>query len=374
MSVLLSLDELKRLMRRIEFNRTDYELLCDLIKKAEEHGTLERRRLSRLSKLSSRLLDEFLKERLVRSLSLDGLKKAASSTTWGVDGSCQLLKGFDDCWFAFLSAARVYMPEGIYGDIIAKVGGWIEPIRTPEDREASKKATLIMMRMEMEQMRNVSREADTIAAEKAYLVIDGPIVDPPWLTDENYIAERVKVINECLSKGIIVIGFVKRPFGRLFLSYARENIDEHGIIDNYTSDISLLSPLMYMAMREKRTKLVMTSPLEMSAANEVSPAYRRYEDEGLRVHYCYYKFGFRRRVYRLEIAGLDDLTEKEILRTFADAVRTLAGLTPPGVEYPLPVLLAHNKCNIRRGAAETLYYEIITRALAQDTTLAWLSL
>jgi len=296
MSVLLSLDELKRLMRRIEFNRTDYELLCDLIKKAEEHGTLERRRLSRLSKLSSRLLDEFLKERLVRSLSLDGLKKAASSTTWGVDGSCQLLKGFDDCWFAFLSAARVY------------------------------------------------------------------------------IAERVKVINECLSKGIIVIGFVKRPFGRLFLSYARENIDEHGIIDNYTSDISLLSPLMYMAMREKRTKLVMTSPLEMSAANEVSPAYRRYEDEGLRVHYCYYKFGFRRRVYRLEIAGLDDLTEKEILRTFADAVRTLAGLTPPGVEYPLPVLLAHNKCNIRRGAAETLYYEIITRALAQDTTLAWLSL
>ena len=33
----------------------------------------------------------------------------------------------------------------------------------------------------------------------------------------------------------------------------------------------------------------------------------------------------------------------------------------PGQDYPAPIFLAHQKCNIREGCAEVLYEEIITK-------------
>ncbi|MHA1331036.1 MAG: hypothetical protein ACTSR2_08165, partial [Candidatus Hodarchaeales archaeon] len=40
-----------------------------------------------------------------------------------------------------------------------------------------------------------------------------------------------------------------------------------------------------------------------------------------------------------------------------------------GHHYPLPVFLAQNKCNIRTGAAEVLYEEIMTRGGKTDPQL-----
>jgi len=43
------------------------------------------------------------------------------------------------------------------------------------------------------------------------------------------------------------------------------------------------------------------------------------------------------------------------------AVKISALWTFPGQNWPLPVMMAHYKCNIRRGCAEVLYDEMITR-------------
>jgi len=376
-----SIEELKRLIRRIEFDKTDYELLCDLIERAEELGTVERKRLERLSKTSSKLSDIFLNKRLILPLNIDpgDIKEAASCSAWGVDGSCQVLKGFGDSWFVFLSAARVHMCQGLYGDVIIRVGGEIKRIEVPEDREAGRIATELMMHMEVKQIQNVAREATQYASGKAHLVIDGPIIDPPWLADEDYVAKRVKAIEKCLAGGITVVGFVKRPYGHAFLSQLRESEElKDGLgelIKSYRSDVSLLAPLMYAAMKKTKSELIITIPLEMPASvGTFIPAHETYEKHGLKVYYCYYKFGLRRNVYRLEIAEAETRRisdESELIEIFRNTAITMAGLTPPGIEYPLPVLLAHDKCNIRRGAAETLYYDIIARALAQGMTALW---
>ena len=384
MSTSISLEELKRLIRRIEFDKTDYELLCDLIEKAKELGAVEQKRLNRLSKTSSKLSKIFLDKHLILPLSPnpDDIEEAASCSVWGVDGSCQILKGFGDSWFVFLSAARVHMRKGIYGDVVIRVGGEIKRIEVPEDREAGKIATELMMHMEVKQIWNIGREAAPSTSGKAYLVIDGPIVDPPWLASEDYVAKRVKAIEKCLAKGITVVGFVKRPYGHIFLSQLKEREEFKGnsseLIKDYRSDLSLLAPLMYAAMRRTDCKLMMTIPLRMpTSAGTVIPAHETYEKHGLKVYYCYYKFGLRRNVYRLEIAeaGTKRISdERELIDIFRNIAITMAGLTPPGIEYPLPVLLAHDKCNIRKGAAETLYYEIIARALARGMTALWFRL
>ncbi|MEM2399154.1 MAG: hypothetical protein QXW55_04255 [Candidatus Bathyarchaeia archaeon] len=46
--------------------------------------------------------------------------------------------------------------------------------------------------------------------------------------------------------------------------------------------------------------------------------------------------------------------------------------TPPGMDEPLLISIAHNKCNVRRGAAETIYYEIMARALSEGNIHLWL--
>jgi hypothetical protein len=44
----------------------------------------------------------------------------------------------------------------------------------------------------------------------------------------------------------------------------------------------------------------------------------------------------------------------------------------PGMDEPLPIILAHNKCNVRRGTAETIYYEIMAKALSEGNLHLWL--
>ena len=52
--------------------------------------------------------------------------------------------------------------------------------------------------------------------------------------------------------------------------------------------------------------------------------------------------------------------------TVLQAVKATNIWTYPGQDYPLPVILAHEKCNIREGCAQVLYEEIITKSRTVD--------
>jgi hypothetical protein len=49
-----------------------------------------------------------------------------------------------------------------------------------------------------------------------------------------------------------------------------------------------------------------------------------------------------------------------------DVLQAVRAWSVPGQNAPLPVLAAHLRCNIRRGAAEFLYRELLTRALTWE--------
>jgi hypothetical protein len=63
------------------------------------------------------------------------------------------------------------------------------------------------------------------------------------------------------------------------------------------------------------------------------------------------------------------LSTYEKIMSLISEVWTLAGTT-----QPLPIIIAHNKCNVRKGAADSLYNEIISRMAAIDELISKASL
>ena len=78
-------------------------------------------------------------------------------------------------------------------------------------------------------------------------------------------------------------------------------------------------------------------------------------------------------MYRVEYVSFEKLGEEKLMKRF-NRMMSLINLvwTLPGMEEPLPIILAHTKCNVRRGAAETIYYEIMARALSEGSLHLWL--
>ena len=69
-------------------------------------------------------------------------------------------------------------------------------------------------------------------------------------------------------------------------------------------------------------------------------------------------------VLRLDIPLLDPLeNNSKADEIVLQAVKATDTWTYPGQEYPLPIILAHEKCNIREGCAQVLYEEIITNLM-----------
>jgi len=374
-----SLEELKRIVRRIEFNKTSPELLLDLISKARSLGSEERRSIKRILYHSKNLSKILLENELIIPISIkqEAIKKLSGIPTWAVDGSNQVIKGLRDEWFVFLSASRVFMPKGMQGKVEFRVGGDIQKIKALDDAMARSKATNLMMLMEIEQIGEAYRDARKLGINDALLIIDGPIIDPPQLSREEYVRQRVKVIKKCLSIGFTFLGFVKRPYGRPFLSFL-EKMSFEGISHSksYISDVTILNPILFLAIckENKSSRVIITRPQEMPILKEPPfSTYQVYKKLGLNIYYCYYKFDLRSGVYRLELASTEEFNDNKLLRIFNGVIPVIYALTPPGMKFPLPILIAHDKCSIRKGAAETLYYEIITRTLVQEMSMPWIS-
>jgi hypothetical protein len=86
----------------------------------------------------------------------------------------------------------------------------------------------------------------------------------------------------------------------------------------------------------------------------------------------YKKFGIKQ-VYRIyltihgrgTILGVEYFAEEEeSVEIGAKICSAIRAWGIPGIKIPLPVLAAHRRCNIKRGSAEYLYRELLTRALS----------
>lgn len=362
----ISLKELKRIIRKIEFNKTEHQLLIQLIEEATKVGEEERERVENMYKTSLKIFKELSIKNMFfyEALRKEQLKKVPVGS---VDGSFQVTGGIGGRWYAVIGVAQVIAPNGFTLAPKIKVGGMVKTIKANEEREAKSIATKIMMMAENKAILDIVRE---LRAKKAYLMIDGPIIDPPALLDKEYIDYRVDVLEECLDNDIIPIGFVKRVASKNFINILKGMIPQ-GLFIDYTTDLELLFSILNMAMREQEAKYVYLKPVYYGKGvygeySMLSRVYKEYENRGLRLYYTYFKPNLRSRVYRIEVASFKNLDEKALIQLYKEIIGLMNLWILPGLNIPLPIILAHSKCNIRKGAAETLYYEIISRMVSQE--------
>ena len=263
---ILSLEELKRLIRKIEFNKTEPELLIELVNKAKTIGEGERNRLRQLTKKSLDILKTMRNNNLlyVVDADRDTLRNLKSSPLGAVDGSFQVTGGKGGLWYIVLGVSQIIAEKGFTLSPIIKVDGAVEPIEAIDDADAKRKAEKLMMLAEIKAMLKV---AEYLRKERnAYLLIDGPIIDPPLLLDKGYIDERVSALKFCVENNVTVIGFVKRIMGKNYLNFLK-NTFESDVFEDYVNDLDLLASTLFSALRETRRALY-TKPIKYNEGLE----------------------------------------------------------------------------------------------------------
>jgi len=370
-----SIEELKRIIRRMEFNKTEHELLTELVHKAIRAGEGEKERLKHINKKSHELFKLLKDKGVFRQIKGDGdeVEKLRKASIGAVDGSFQVVGGVGGRWYILLGIAQVIAEGGFTLQPTIIVDGSIEPLDSVDESRIHQLAEVTMMLGEINALRRITdRLGDK---HESYVLIDGPIIDPPLYYDEKYIEERVGALRLCYERNMNVVGFVKRVMGKNFLNYLGKEDGKENLTD-FTNDLDLLSTVMFNAVKSE-VHPIYTRPINYEEGCEIGDritlTYNAYKNKGLNVYYSYYKPSLRGRIFRVEYASFKPLEEQELLEKFSQIMCLINQVwTLPGMDEPLPIMIAHNKCNVRRGAAETIYYEIMAKALSEGKMHLWL--
>jgi hypothetical protein len=358
--------DIAELKKRMDFNLTEPEVLVKLVEDARSKGEKAQEDMRRLREISSKILNIFEeKGLLLKGDILDKVEFYEKRTTIGIDGSFQLVGGAGGIWYAPISVTRIIFENG-FGDQPRVDIFWadIQEINETEDNPNPKgDASLRMLIAESKAIFNWGAQD-----KQSFVFIDGPIVDPPAEGDEDYIKDRCEGIKKCLEKSI-VIGCVKRSRDRFYIKYL-ENLfsnDQLKIKDNLSKFLTDQHLMLYIFSHVRArgyTGSVFTKWIDVSSANKTYELYKKY---GVYIVCLFFQKNKVSPVLRLDIPllnppGDNHKTDKVVLQ----AVKATDRWTYPGQDYPLPVILAHEKCNIREGCAQVLYEEIITKSRTTD--------
>jgi len=345
--------------RRMDFNLTEPETLVKLVEDAQEKGEKAQKDMNRLRKLSSGLTDLFEEEGLLRKESVLEKIILGYKSTVGIDGSFQLVGGVGGKWYAPISVARVIFPDGVGSK--PRVDIFWARIEEIEERDfkPEQKASVMMLTGESKAILDWG-----ISNNQAIVFVDGPIVDPPWCSNSSYIKFRCNAIRKCLQKSL-VIGCVKRSRDRFF---AEELIDskraKKKTLNNFPSDQHLMAYIFANVRYRGYHGPIHTKWIDISNAEYAN---KLYKENGIRIFCFFFQKSVSSQVLRLDVPFLGGSEKTAVIdKKMVEVAKAVSDWTYPGQDYPVPVFLAHEKCNIREGCAEVLYDEIMTRSKSVD--------
>jgi len=351
----MSWERISDIKKRMEYNLTEPETLIKLVYDAINKGEKVQGDMNRLQKNAEKIVTYLEKESF--------FKKKIHEINYpiravGIDGSFQLVGGAGGQWFSPISVARIIFDQGLGTQPEVDVfWAGIEEIEEKDDPKPNIAATMKMLIVEGTALLNWG----TLGKE-AIVFIDGPVVDPPVFSigGREYVKDRCKALNKCLEKSIL-IGIVKR---------SRDNFIRDGIIKKipklknilyqYPSDQHLMAYLFSTIRMEEYNGPIYTNFIKVSESNTL---YKEYNKNNIDVYVSFFQKDTMSQVIRLDFSiekekNIDDVFNKSIKATY-DWIY-------PYQNYPLPIILAHNKCNIREGCAQVLYEEILTRSMSTD--------
>jgi hypothetical protein len=282
----------------------------------------------------------------------------------GIDSSRQLPFRILSTYYCPITSAIVYF-DGINSKMIfdpnAPCKLFEETNLTPE--EALRKVEEEMYRCEVLAITRVSSSTlfkSAIGKKEILVMIDGPIIDPPnKKLYDGYVQERANALLACKESGALVIGCVKSLEGYHFLNFLKSQkyLQELATVAEGFGQDPQLIPFLFSTLYSKGLMLE-TIPIKITEPKELIDEYK--------------KFGIKQ-VYRIyltihgrgTILGVEYFAEEEeSVEIGAKICSAIRAWGIPGIKIPLPVLAAHRRCNIKRGSAEYLYRELLTRALS----------
>ena len=359
----------RKMKEMLDVQRSEPELVRRLLEKALQRERERETLYSILRAAGSTVYEEMRSRGMLHKP--PGLR--GSPACYGVDGSRQVVGGRLGRYYILLSTAIVSLPRGLDSARAEAVFPGVDIVEVVDPTGASIEpaAEAALMVLETLTLRKL------VGAEPGVVFIDGPVVDPPSRLDpgtavqavmrlldappeealrvvEEYHGIRARVVAGLVEQGHTVVGVVKR-IGRVYLlagHLARLGIaDASGIGDE---DLVLA---LVAAAKARGDGVFYTEPVE--ATSLPSDVYRDYLGAGLHVYASYTFSPYTLRPYRVEVAVPRDAEPRGAVER---AIAAAQGLTLPGQSLPLPVVLAHEKTRIRRGLAQLVYREVLTRA------------
>jgi len=353
-------ENIYELLRRYEFNRTEPETLKGLVEEAVKKGEEARREQEQLRQISRDILGELNQAGFIADVDLGGMEEITGQCAAGVDGSFQPVGGVGGKWYVPMSCALVSFPKGIQDAPVVEVDSHIEVIQEEQHRSIHAMSSEKMLQVET---KAILRWA--MRNEVSTLFIDGPIVDPPLCDQNDYVEYRCKAIKECLKRNITVVGCVKRAKDVHLKGYLQSKVlqqpNQQSRLKRFPTDLQLVAFLFAHCWRQggRQEKGIYSRPVDVSGATQV---YRLYRDHGVRIFSTFVQKNVGQQILRLDLpfaeAMLSD--EKDLSRHCTEAVRRTFAWSYPQHNIPLPIFIAHSKCEIRKGCAEVLYQEILT--------------
>lgn len=371
-----TINSLRDKIRRIEYSKTPYKLLIDLITESRERAEEYYKEFKNTKKELKDILSILIKKEIVKKLPYNNkekLRKFSNIPTAGIDGSRQIIGGALGRYYILLSAGISNFPSGInkeclmeYSDV--KIISYTDPagelvFSIGED---------LMLELETKAIYHyINNLASKI--QECYLLLDGPLVDPPRFPiggGKKYIEYRSKALLNCIQRDpkIFIIGYNKRVMGNYFNKYIERELDRKL---NITSDFDFLS-LLFLILRHKvgSNYIFYTKPIRITDIVHNQNIYKEYEKNGVDIYSFYASFGPINPVFKVDfIPSLEEEEEDKILQKVEDILLFLRTSTYPEMRYPLQIITAHEKISIRKGVAEILYNEIITRVHSSDEEL-----
>jgi len=357
------------------YQETSYDTLLKLQQSAIEKGKNLAERSESRELLLEKLFPLFNDKNWLREYS----NEEYTGALMGLDGSMQVISGFGNIHFIPWSVALVYLylEEKFDPDIesniseveadkdeleikdkdLADVLGEIVKIEGNENKAVRSTGTKKMLERETYMISRVKEKLQEKKIQKGAILIDGPLVDPPNWRKTDYVRKRCQALKE-VSQDIPILGIAKRIKERFYLEDKEEKIYNYSkdLYKNiYKNNVIYDDRDLITGLAIEKGQLDTSMYTDMINVEQKNDLYKKYSKNGVSVQSFFYKNSIRSPVIRVD-------TIKEADYSLSEYVSILEKSYLKGLEDPLPVMLAHEKCQISKSCAESLKMEISNRS------------
>lgn len=358
---------INKIKNEIDFNKTKSQLLIELINKMGKVGTDLKEHFDHIMKSSKNIKNEIRDFFNIIRIEDQENRKHKLNEVVAIDGSSNIGGQLSGKFVSLYSVAQIHLLKDEISNIIPSEFYWgdMEIIDALDEKEIEKKLEVKMIKRETKAYKESLNLFKNNKDKEKIVFIDGPIIDPPFHKDVEFIKYRTKILKELINKNVILIGCVKRIYGNNFCKFLLNSVENESIrekIAEYLNDSYVVSSLFANFRRKNNFHGSIISNFYQNKLPENSIKFL-YEKNNISIKSLFFQFSTKHRLMRIDIPILT--SRSYTFEYLYEKVRdNLIEWSYPGIDLPYPVHLAHEFSKIRNGCAKKIYDDILTKNLS----------